>query len=412
MINCFLYIIISLFLVLFSVKMLVEKNIFVEIYNNIEKQTNKNEYYLKKTKIISVITMITNLLGIILVVVFHLFIDKINIYEFDKYFLLVKLLFLSFIVLLILGFISSVKRRKRIINKYEMSLNGKIINRFDLFDDILMYFLYLYIIINILLTNKLTEDLYSYKINLTISIIFIVLVLVFKFIIKLIISIKTHGNWFNYVKVILKLFTKKPDFIYLGDKPIEPSLHLCNHVGSKGPLRLELFYKHKFRFWGTYEMNSGTKSTYKYLSTIYFQNKKHFKPFIAKIIAFIATPLLNMMYLGLNLISTYPDMRLKTTLRETIKILKKGESIVIFPENSSNGYFDTLIEFEPGFVLLLERALTNRIDLPVYIMYFQKKNNRYIVDKKVHASELLSLGLSKEELAEKMKNRCNELANF
>ena len=71
-----------------------------------------------------------------------------------------------------------------------------------------------------------------------------------------------------------------------------------------------------------------------------------------------------------------------------------------------------MIEFEPGFVLLLERALTNGIDLPVYIMYFQKKNNRYIVDKKVYASQLLSLGLSKEELAEKMKNRCNELANF
>ena len=118
------------------------------------------------------------------------------------------------------------------------------------------------------------------------------------------------------------------------------------------------------------------------------------------------------MYLGLNLISTYPDMRLKTTLRESIKILNKGESIVIFPENSSNGYFDTLIEFEPGFVLLMEMALAKGTDLPVYIMYFQKKNNRYIVDKKVYASELLSLGLSKEELAEKMKNRCNELANF
>lgn len=219
-------------------------------------------------------------------------------------------------------------------------------------------------------------------------------------------------KWFSAFKCILKIFTKKPKFIYLGEKPQEPSLHLCNHVGSKGPLRLELYYEHNFRFWGTHEMNEGAKSTYKYLSTTYFQGKKHMKPFFAKVIGFIATPILNLIYLGLNLISTYQDMRLKKTFRESLNTLKNNQSIIIFPENSTDGYFDELIEFNEGFVFLLEMAYQRGLDLPIYTMYFQRKHNRYIVDKKIMYSDLLKLNLTKEELAEKFRIRCNQLGKM
>ncbi len=223
---------------------------------------------------------------------------------------------------------------------------------------------------------------------------------------------KKTKTWFKVFKGFLKIFTRKPKFIYLGDKPVEPSLHLCNHVGSKGPLRLELYYDHNFRFWGTHEMNEGAKSTFKYLSTTYFQGKKHMKPFLAYPIAVIATPLLNLVYLGLNLISTYQDMRLKNTFRESLNCFKNNQSIIIFPENSTNGYFDELIEFNEGFVTLLEMAYKRGYDLPVYTMYFQRKHNRYIVDEKIMYSELLTLNLTKEELAEKFRVRCNELGKM
>lgn len=219
-------------------------------------------------------------------------------------------------------------------------------------------------------------------------------------------------TWFKIVKTILKIFTKKPKFIFLKEVPSEPSLHLCNHVGSKGPLRLELYYKHNFRFWGTHEMNEGAKSTYKYLSTIYFQGKKHMKPVFAKIVAFVATPFLNLIYLGLNLIPTYSDMRLKNTFRESLKCVENNQSIIIFPENSTNGYFDELIEFNRGFVSFLDKAYNKGIDLPIFLMYFQKKHNRYIVDKKILYSEVLNMKKTSEEIAEMFRIRCNELGKM
>ena len=73
---------------------------------------------------------------------------------------------------------------------------------------------------------------------------------------------------------------------------------------------------------------------------------------------------------------------------------------------------DEIKEFEPGFALLLEKIWKKGVDLPVYVMYYQKKNNRYIIDKKVMISDLLKHNLTKELLAEKMKNRCNELSKI
>jgi len=52
------------------------------------------------------------------------------------------------------------------------------------------------------------------------------------------------------------------------------------------------------------------------------------------------------------------------------------------------------------------------MDVPIYPMYYQKEKNRYIVDKKVMYSELLAQYETKEEIAEAMKVRCNELGCY
>ena len=68
---------------------------------------------------------------------------------------------------------------------------------------------------------------------------------------------------------------------------------------------------------------------------------------------YIASPLTNLFYKGLNLISIYHDGRLRKTIEESITAIKdNGENIVIFPEDSGEGYSDELKGFYAGFVLL------------------------------------------------------------
>ena len=77
-----------------------------------------------------------------------------------------------------------------------------------------------------------------------------------------------------------------------------------------------------------------------------------------------------------------------------------------------NHQFDELIEFNRGFVSFLDKAYNKGIDLPIFLMYFQKKHNRYIVDKKILYSEVLNMKKTSEEIAEMFRIRCNELGKM
>ena len=223
---------------------------------------------------------------------------------------------------------------------------------------------------------------------------------------------RLRPRWFRVVKSFLKIFVKKPKFIYLGDEIKQPSLILSNHVGSKGPLLLELYLKTPFRFWGTYEMNSNVFKVYSYLSKIYFHQKKHWPLFLARIFCVIAAPLLWVFYRGLNLISTYRDYRFRNTIKQSILEVQNNRSIVIFPEDSSNGYHDKITKFFAGFMFFAKTCYKQGIDLPIYVAYLKKKTKEFIVDKPVLYSELLKLNLSPQEVAEMLCNRMNELSSI
>ena len=223
---------------------------------------------------------------------------------------------------------------------------------------------------------------------------------------------QNRKRWFKVVKTFVKIFIHKPKFVYLGQNIETPSIILSNHVGAIAPLSFELYFNKPFRFWGTYEMNSGLKSVYKYLSTVYYHQKKHWPKLSAKIFSIIAAPVANMFYKGLNLISTYRDLRFRQTLKESIETIKNGQNLVIFPEDSSSGYHDKLKSFFSGFVILARQCLKHGFDLPIFVTYFRKKTKTFVIDKPILCSELLKQNISDDNIAQKMCDRANQLGKI
>lgn len=220
--------------------------------------------------------------------------------------------------------------------------------------------------------------------------------------------------WFRGFKKFIRLLNvyKKPDTVYLGKRFQRGSLIISNHVGSYGPLTLELHTELPIRFWGTYEMNSGLRSAYKYQTNIYYHEKKCWNIHLARLFCLIATPITCLFYKGLNLISTYRDARFVKTIHESINSIRRGESVIVFPEDSSQGYFDDLRSFYAGFVMFAETCYKRGIDLPIYVTYLNRKAGKYMVDAPVCYSELAKLNKSRTELAEMLLNRCNELGKM
>lgn len=221
-------------------------------------------------------------------------------------------------------------------------------------------------------------------------------------------------KWFRGFKRFIKLLGiyKKPEYVYLGKGFERGSLIISNHVGSSGPLTLELYMEKPIRFWGTYEMNSGLRSVYKYLTTIYYPQKKGWSVPLAKIFGIIAAPVANLFYKGLNLISTYKDARFVKTVHQSLDAIRRGESIVVFPEDSSKGYFEELTCFFAGFAMFADVCYKKGMDLPIYVTYLNKEEGKFLVDAPIYYSEFVNQGKSRTEIADILLDRCNALGKM
>ena len=219
--------------------------------------------------------------------------------------------------------------------------------------------------------------------------------------------------YFRALKKVMKIRYKKPTFIYLdGKELLQGAILLSNHEGTDAPMAFEIYHNSKFRMWGAHEMNSGLIKLYKYQTRVYYHEKKGWNIHAARAFCLIASPLTNLFYSGLNLISTYKDSRFVKTIKESYKTLTEDENIIIYPEDSTNGYLAELEGFHAGFAMLCEYCKRKGYDVPIYVTYFRKDMNTYVIDKPVLYSQLSAEYETKEDIAKVLCERCNELGRM
>ncbi len=218
--------------------------------------------------------------------------------------------------------------------------------------------------------------------------------------------------WFRLLMKLMKGRYKEPKFIYLGEKIGNGGIIISNHEGTDAPLSLEMYCDKPLRMWGAHEMNSGVVKMYKYQTRVYYHEKKHWNLHLARLFCLIASPLTNLYYKGLDLISTYRDGRFIKTIRESIAALKEGDNIVIFPEDSTNGYLAQLEGLHLGFLVLAETCYRRGMDVPVYVTYFNKEKLVYMIDKPILYSKLKEGGKTRAEISARLLDRCNELGRM
>ena len=210
----------------------------------------------------------------------------------------------------------------------------------------------------------------------------------------------------------MKIRYKRPQFVFLGEKPTNGAIILSNHEGTDAPMSLEIYCDFPVRFWGAHEMNSGLKKLYAYQTKVYYHEKKHWNLFLARLFCLIASPLTLLFYKGLKLISTYKDARLKNTLTQSFNAISQGENIVIFPENSEYGYLPELKGFFAGFVLLANYCEKQGINVPIFVSYYKKKENKYIFDSPIMFDKIKEEYKTKEEIADYLLRKCNNLGKL
>ena len=215
---------------------------------------------------------------------------------------------------------------------------------------------------------------------------------------------------FKFATFLVKIIIHKPKYKFTKEEfPDEPIVLLSNHVGKKAPSKIDLYYKRNFIMWGAHEMTEGLGSVQKYLTTTYYHDKHHLPKFFAWIVGTVLSPFVNARYRGMRILPTYRDQNFFLSLKLSVKEFEEGKDIVIFPEDSSEGYKKDIEKFFSGFVSLLEVLLRKGHDTPVFVTYFNKKTNTFVVSEQMRYSELKETYNDKDDIAEALRAKMNSL---
>ena len=194
----------------------------------------------------------------------------------------------------------------------------------------------------------------------------------------------------------------------LPDKAIIPSIHSA----KSGPMSISVSYPKHYMMWGHHGMLGNYVERFKYLRNVLYIQKLHKGKFIATLKATYEAFFSKFVYKGMKMIGTYTDMRFLQTIKNSMEVLNDNASVVIYPEDSSEGYLDELKGFYGGFLMLGDFCRRAGIDVPIYVTYFRKRDLTYFVDAPILYSELCRGGATKAEIAARLTERCNELGRM
>lgn len=221
---------------------------------------------------------------------------------------------------------------------------------------------------------------------------------------------KKEQPFFNFFKKIIALFLRKPKIINFNETLNPKSITVSNHFAKIGPFYLEMYYPLFTHKWGAGEMLGNFKSRFLYLRDVYYMRKLGHGKFLASIRASFEAIFSPLIYKGVKVIGTFQDMRFKTTIKESIHVLNNNVGIMIYPEDSNQGYNDVLTSFFGGFISLSKVYYKkHNEDLPVYPTYVNYKKRVIIIDKPLYVNALLNEGVSEQQIGEIFKEKVNNL---
>ena len=209
---------------------------------------------------------------------------------------------------------------------------------------------------------------------------------------------------------MLKLFFRKPKIINLAGKLENRAIYVANHSAMFGPLVYNLHLPASIAQWGAYPMLGNYKARYHYLRDVYFIQKRHKSKFSATILAFIEAFLSPFFYKGMRVLPSYNDTRFITTIRKSMQMLENDISVIIYPEDSNEGYHEVLTGFFAGFVELARYYLHKfREDIPIYPVYYHAKKKVMVIGEPQYISDYQNRGLNRKQIANEFCNQVNNL---
>jgi 1-acyl-sn-glycerol-3-phosphate acyltransferase len=187
------------------------------------------------------------------------------------------------------------------------------------------------------------------------------------------------------VRRILMTFKTRPTIILTEKQLPDKAIYIANHSGAAGPLTISMYFPIHLVPWGAHPMTEHYFKRWQYLYYVFYRQKLKYSKVRSWILATLFGLISKALYNGVQLIPTYTDLRLKNTMNLSIDHLKIGNSLLIFPEDSEDGYHDHIKDFHAGFIYLAEKyAQEESNHIPIVPLYYHKSLKEIRGVKPIH----------------------------
>ncbi len=180
------------------------------------------------------------------------------------------------------------------------------------------------------------------------------------------------GKLFNFLYPFFHPCLKVKEAVYAEPIGEEPVIFLANHLGAVGPMYMAVTFplQQNVAIW----CNEGMMDEKLIVDYVrhdwWWKPESKLAPFYSATIPYIAKAIVPKVLRSAPTIPVYRDARVMTTMRTSLKALKEGKHIVIFPElpDGHNSHAEHLQMGWLNLVNLYHRATGKVIQMvPVYI---------------------------------------------
>lgn len=214
---------------------------------------------------------------------------------------------------------------------------------------------------------------------------------------------------FRLLVSVVRIFYKKRKFVNSESLSEEVSIYVSNHAQLHGPLAYQLLFPKSKKIWCIGEVMK-LKTAPKYMFEEFWSNKPKSVRWIYKIFSYVFSPFASYIFSNADTIAVYKDNRSFSTFKNSIKALKEGNNVIIFPERHET-YNNIVNEFDQNFVYLAKMyyKLTKQ-EINFVPMYNAHKLKTIVFGKPFKYDSSKSVEEQKESICSCLKEEITSLA--
>ena len=214
---------------------------------------------------------------------------------------------------------------------------------------------------------------------------------------------------FKLVKWLVRLFYGKMEVVGLENLPENNAVLVGNHCQMNGPICGELFLPDSCYTWCAGEVMKLAEVPAYAFDDFWSQKPAWTHPYY-KVMAHVIAPLCVCIFNNARTIPVYHDMRIMSTFKTSIKMLKEGRNLLIFPEKDVP-HNNILYQFQENFVDIakLYQKQTG-ITLTFVPVYIAPKLRKMYIGKGIAYNSENNIEDERRQIAEYLSTEITEIA--